>query len=118
MNINGSTANYLNALVRMGMPFDDAALFLSQSAITNVLSTYNSENITNFVRFGEVVSRRLQELEDSFEIGYTSQINSEPLSRRELIEGVRPDVKPEIEYKVLRALQKVQKISEALRGLL
>lgn len=116
MNINGSTANYLNALVRMGMPFDDAALFLSQSAITNVLSTYNSENITNFVRFGEVVSRRLQELEDSFEIGYTSQINSEPLSRRELIEGVRPDVKPEIEYKVLRALQKVQKISEALRG--
>ena len=116
MNINGSTANYLNALVRMGMPFDDAALFLSQSAITKVLSTYNSENITNFVRFGEVVSRRLQELEDSFDIGYTSQINSEPLSRRELIEGVRPEVKPEIEYKVLRALQKVQKISEALRG--
>ena len=38
------------------------------------------------------------------------------MSRRELIEGIRPDVKPEIEYKVLRALQKVQKISEALRG--
>lgn len=116
MNINGSTANYLNALVRMGMPFDDAALFLSQSTITEVLSRYNRENITNFTRLGDVISSRLQELEDSFEINYSSQLNSEPLTKEELVEGVRPGVRPEIEYKVLRALQRVQKISEALRG--
>ena len=116
MNINGSTANYLNALVRMGMPFDDAALFLSQSAITEVLSRYNRENITSFTRLGDVISNRLKELEDSFEINYSSQLNSEPLTKEELVEGIRPGVKPEIEYKVLRALQRVQKISEALRG--
>ena len=116
MNINGSTANYLNALVRMGMPFDDAALFLSQSAITEVLSRYNRENITNFTRLGDVVSSRLKELEDSFEINYSSQLNSEPLTKEELVEGVKPGARPEIEYKVLRALQRVQKISEALRG--
>lgn len=116
MNINGSTANYLNALVRMGMPFDDAALFLSQSAITEVLSRYNRENITNFTRLGDVISSRLKELEDLFEINYSSQLNSEPLTKEELVEGVRPGARPEIEYKVLRALQRVQKISEALRG--
>lgn len=116
MNINGSTANYLNALVRMGMPFDDAALFLSQSAITEVLSRYNRENITSFTRLGDVISSRLKDLEDSFEINYSSQLNSEPLTKEELVEGIRPGAKPEIEYKVLRALQRVQKISEALRG--
>lgn len=116
MNINGSTATYLNALVRMGMPFDDAALFLSQSAITEVLSRYNRENITSFTRLGDVISSRLKDLEDSFEINYSSQLNSEPLTKEELVEGIRPGVKPEIEYKVLRALQRVQKISEALRG--
>lgn len=116
MNINGSTANYLNALVRMGMPFDDAALFLSQSAITEALSRYNRENITNFTRLGDIISSRLKELEDSFEINYSSQLNSEPLTKEELVEGVRPGARPEIEYKVLRALQRVQKISEALRG--
>lgn len=116
MNINGNTANYLNALVRMGMPFDDAALFLSQSAITEVLSRYNRENITGFTRLGDVISSRLKELEDSFEINYSSQLNSEPLTKEELVEGIRPGAKPEIEYKVLRALQRVQKISEALRG--
>lgn len=116
MNINGSTANYLNALVRMGMPFDDAALFLSQSAITEVLSRYNRENITNFTRLGDIISSRLKELEDSFEINYSSQLNSEPLTKEELVEGVRPGARPEVEYKVLRALQRVQKISEALRG--
>ena len=116
MNINGSTANYLNALVRMGMPFDDAALFLSQSAITEVLSRYNRENITNFTRLGDVISSRLKELKDSFEINYSSQLNSEPLTKDELVEGVRPGVRPEIEYKVLIALQRVQKIGEALRG--
>ena len=36
MNINSNTSNVLNTLIRLGMDFDTAALFLSQTAITNV----------------------------------------------------------------------------------
>lgn len=116
MNINGNTATILNALIRMGMPFEDAALFLSQSSISNVLSTYNKENITNYTKLSDIIAKRINDLESQFDIDYTSQINSEPLTKEELIEGIKDNPRAEIEYKVLKAFQRVQKISEALKG--
>ena len=37
MNINSNTVNILNTLIRMGMPFESAAMLLSTNAITNIL---------------------------------------------------------------------------------
>jgi hypothetical protein len=116
MNINGNTATILNALIRMGMPFEDAALFLSQSSISNALSTYNKENITNYTKLSDIIAKRINDLESKFDIDYTSQINSEPLTKEELIEGIKDNPRAEIEYKVLKAFQRIQKISEALKG--
>lgn len=116
-NINPTTANIVCALERLGMPYDTIALFLSQSTISNILNTYNTENINGFARLGDIISKRLSELEDELFIETYSDLNKEDLSKEELIEGILPNPKPEIEYKVLRAFQRVQKIGEAIRGI-
>lgn len=114
MNINSNTANILNTLVRLGMPFEDAALFLSQNAISNVLNNYSSRSITENISLSRVINERLQSLEEELNINEESVINNEELTKDELIKGVKSeDLK--IEYKVLSALQKFQKIANAMR---
>ena len=115
MNINGNTANILTALVRLGMPFEDAALFISQSAITDILSTYSRENITSHKSFIKVINDRLEELRKEHKIGKGSEINTEELTREELIKGLKFGVDPKTEYKVLLALSNISKISKAMR---
>ncbi len=114
MNINSNTANVLNALIRLGMPFDDAALFLSQKAISDVLNQFSSENITRFTSLSKVITEKLQELKDSFNIDETSIINEEELTKEELIKGIKSD-DPRITYKVLNTLQHFQSIADAMR---
>lgn len=111
MNINGNTANILNTLVRLGMPFDDAALFLSQKVISDVLAQYNSENVTGFKRLGDVIQEKI----NAMNIGPDSQLNTEELTYEELVEGLKGN-KTEIDYKVLKAFQDVQQLSNAMRG--
>lgn len=115
MNINGNTANIMTTLVRMGMPFDDAALFLSQSAITDILNTYSQNNITSRTSFIKVVNERLEALRKEHKIGRDSEINTEELTREELIKGLKPGVDPKTEYKVLLALSNISSIAKALR---
>lgn len=116
-NINPTTANVLCALERLGMPYDDIALFLSQSTISNILNAYNTENMNGFSRLGDIINRRLSELEDELFIETYSDLNKEALSKEELIEGILSNPKPEIEYKVLRTFQRIQKIGDAMRGI-
>jgi hypothetical protein len=115
MNINSNTANILNALIRMGMPHDDVALFLSQSAITTVLSNYSKENITGYETLSEAVEDALKNLRKTYHIDGNSSLSTEELTREELIEGIRDDARPEIVYKTLLAFSNFQKIAEAFR---
>ena len=114
MNINSNTANILNTLVRLGMPFDDAALFLSQRVISDVLNQFSSENITGFTSLSKVVNDRIAKMESRFSIDENSVINEEELTREELIEGIKVS-DPRIEYKVLKAFRNFQRLADAMR---
>lgn len=114
MNINSNTANILNTLVRLGMPFDDAALFLSQRAISSALNQFSSENITGFTSLSKVVDDRIAKMESRFSIDENSVINEEELTREELIEGIKSS-DPRIEYKVLKAFRNFQRLADAMR---
>ena len=114
MNINSNTANILNTLIRLGMPFDDAALFLSQRAISSALNQFSSENITGFTSLSKVVDDRIAKMESRFSIDENSVINKEELTREELIEGIKVS-DPRIEYKVLKAFRNFQRLADAMR---
>lgn len=114
MNINSNTANILNTLVRLGMPFDDAALFLSQRAISSALNQFSSENITGFTSLSKVVEDRIDKMESRFSIDENSVINKEELTREELIEGIKVS-DPRIEYKVLKSFRNFQRLADAMR---
>ena len=114
MNINSNTANILNTLIRLGMPFDNAALFLSQRAISSALNQFSSENITGFTSLSKVVNDRIAEMESRFSIDENSIINKEELTREELIEGIKSS-DPRIEYKVLKAFRNFQRLADAMR---
>ena len=114
MNINSNTANILNTLIRLGMPFDDAALFLSQRAISSALNQFSSENITGFTSLSKVIDDRIKRMEEAFSIDENSIINEEELTREELIEGIKSS-DPRIEYKVLKAFRNFQRLADAMR---
>lgn len=114
MNINSNTANILNTLVRLGMPFDDAALFLSQRAISNALNQFSSENITGFTSLSKVVDDRIKRIEKDLNIDENSSLNEEELTREQLIEGVKSS-DPRIEYKVLKSFRNFQRLADAMR---
>lgn len=115
MNINSNTANILNTLVRFGMPFDNAALFLSQSVISDVLADFSKENITGYMSLSKVIQNKLNKIKDKTSIDESSDINKEELTYEELVEGLKPNAKPEIAYKTLVAFGNFQKIASAMR---
>ena len=114
MNINSNTANILNTLVRLGMPFDDAALFLSQRAISSALNQFSNENITGFTSLSKVVDDRIKRIERDLNIDENSSLNEEELTREQLIEGVKSS-DPRIEYKVLKSFRNFQRLADAMR---
>lgn len=114
MNINSNTANILNTLVRLGMPFDDAALFLSQRAISSALNQFSSENITGFTSLSKVVDDRIKRIEEDLNIDENSSLNEEELTREQLIKGVKSS-DPRIEYKVLKSFRNFQRLADAMR---
>ena len=115
MNINSNTANILNTLVRMGMPFDNAALFLSQSVVADTLADFSRENITGYTSLSKVIQNKLGQIKQDTGIDESSDINKEELTYEELVEGLKPDARPEIAYKTLVAFGNFQKIAEAMR---
>lgn len=120
MNINGQTANVLNTLIRLGMSFENAALLLSNNAISEALEEYNTKNLTDFVRLNDIIEKRKQALADKYKIEEDSQINTEELTLNELINGLKSNLseaeKAAIDYKVLKAYQRIQSIADAMRG--
>ena len=114
MNINSNTANILNTLVRLGMPFDDAALFLSQRVISDVLNQFSSENITGFTSLSKVVENRIKKIEKDLNIDENSLLNEEELTREQLIKGIKSR-DSRIEYKVLKAFRNFQRLADAMR---
>lgn len=114
MNINSNTANILTTLIRLGMPFDDAALFLSQSVISEALSTLSKQNIDGFSSLTKVVNEMIKKMEEDTGIDTSSPISKEELTRQELISGLKPG-NDKVNYKVLQALSHFIKLANAMR---
>ena len=119
MNINSNTSNVLNTLIRLGMDFDTAALFLSQTAITNVLEEHSRRNITEHTSLNKVIKERCEELERDYSIDETL-LTQEPITMDELISGLNPNlnnIDPKTEYRILKAFNNLQNIGSAMRSL-
>ena len=115
MNVNMTTAGMLNTMLRLGMPFDDAALFLSQNIITEILDEFNRENLTNYEPLSNIIEKRLAKYREEHKISEDATINTEPISREALIEGLKSTEHEATDYKVLLAFQKLKNITDAMR---
>ena len=115
MNINMTTAGMLNTMLRLGMTFEDASLFLSQDIIGRLLTQFNRENLTNYVSLAELIDKRIFKYKEENKIVDSSKINTEALTKEELIEGITPEKHGEIDYKVLLAFKKLQLLTDAMR---
>lgn len=113
MNINGTTAATLCTMVRLGIPFETAALFLSSKVIKDCLSIQARENLNKFTTLNDVIKKEM----DTLGINSTNtKLNEEDLSEEEMIIGL---VNPtdEIKYKTLRVLSSILNINSDVKSL-
>lgn len=115
MNINMTTAGMLNTMLRLGMTFEDAALFLSQDIIERTLNKFNRENLTNYESLSNIIEKWLTEYREKNNINDDSLINTEELTKEELIEGLTSEEHEATDYKVLLAFQKIRQLVDAMR---
>ena len=115
MNVNMTTAGMLNTMLRLGMTFNDAALFLSQDVIERLLSQFNRENLTNYVSLDSLINKWLDTYRQKYNISDSSNINTEPLSTEELVNGLSSKEHDATNYKVLLAFQKMRSLTDAMR---
>ena len=115
MNVNMSTAGMLNTMLRLGMPFDDAALFLSQDVIERLLGQFHRENLANYVSLDSLVEKWLNKYKDKHDIDKSSSLETEELTKEELIKGLTSEEHESIDYKVLVAFQKVRSLVDTMR---
>lgn len=115
MNINMTTAGMLNTMLRLGMTFEDAALFLSQDIIERTLNKFNRENLTNYESLSNIIEKWLTEYREKNNISDDSLINTEELTKEELVEGLTSEEHEATDYKVLLAFQKMRQLVDAMR---
>lgn len=115
MNINMTTAGMLNTMLRLGMTFEDAALFLSQDIIERTLNKFNRENLTNYESLSNIIEKWLTEYREKNNINDDSLINTEELTKEELVEGLTSEEHEATDYKVLIAFQKIRQLVDAMR---
>lgn len=115
MNVNMTTAGMLNTMLRLGMTFNDAALFLSQDVIERLLNQFNRENLSNYVSLDSLINKWLDTYRQKYNINDSSNINTEPLSTEELVNGLTSEEHEATDYKVLLAFQKMRSLTDAMR---
>nr|DAK84496.1 MAG TPA: ATP dependent DNA helicase [Caudoviricetes sp.] len=115
MNINMTTTGMLNTMLRLGMTFEDAALFLSQDIIERTLNKFNRENLTNYESLSNIIEKWLTEYKEKNDISDDSLINTEELTTEELVEGLTSEEHEATDYKVLLAFQKLRQLVDAIR---
>lgn len=113
MNINGTTAATLCTMVRLGIPFEAAALFLSSGTVKELLNIQARENLTKFTTLSNVIDRAIEALGIN---PNNTTLNNEDLTEEEMIIGL---INPtnEIKYKTLRVLSSLLKINSDVKSL-
>lgn len=116
MNINSKTAPILTTLIRLGMPFKSAALFLSQKAVSDILSEYEESSLSKPKSLSSIIDERIKNLESDESIDEDFEFSKEELTLEELIKGVKSSSNIKAYYKTLRALSYIMKISEDMES--
>ena len=114
LNINSMTANVHSTLIRLGMPFRHASLFLAQPVIRELLDRYNKRNLTDFASLDTILNEYIQEFREEGNMA-DSAIEHEEITEQELIDNLRAN-KPETNYKVATAFGKLQRLAYAIKG--
>lgn len=117
MNINITTAGMLNTMVRLGVPFEDAALFLSQDIVTRVIDEFNKRNLSNFASIDDVIEDFMKDIEKETGVSEDSNIAKEAISKEELINGLREGDHKNSDYKVLLAFTKLKALTDKMRNI-
>jgi hypothetical protein len=117
MNINSTTAGMLNTMIRLGLPFEDAVLFLSQDIIIRVIDEFNKRNLSNYVTIDDVINGFMEDIEKETGVSDNSNIAYEPIFKQELIDGLREGDHKASDYKVLLAFTKLKALTESMRNI-
>ena len=117
LNINMTTVGTFTSLLRLGMPHEDACMFIGQDVIARVLDEFNRQNLTGYASLNSVIDKEIKRLKEAHNISDDADINKEPLSKQELVIGLTPEEHEVIDYKVLIAFQKAKAIADSMRKL-
>lgn len=117
MNINITTAGMLNTMVRLGVPFEDAALFLSQDIVTRVIDEYNKRNLSNYASIDDVVSDFMEDIEKRTGLSKDGTISEEGITKEELVDGLREGKHDKADYKVLLAFTKLKALTDKMMNI-
>jgi len=115
MNINQQTMNILNTMLRLGMPEEDALLFLSNDVLIRAVKKWQQQSLTGYSSLINVIQEMTTALFNDFAIDNESSLNTENLTKRELIAGLLETEHPEIDYKVLIAFQNLYDLSLVIK---
>lgn len=115
MNINKNTASVLNVLVRLGMPFEDVAFFLSQKAISDALKAYEKEAVSKSTSLISVINDIMDDLMETHGINETSEVFTLPITKEALIKGVR-ESSVEHTLSVLNAFKKLSALATEVKS--
>lgn len=118
MNINSQTISILTTLIRLGVPFEDASLFLSQKAIGDLLADVSYRGLSEYTNLSTVLQETLDYLDEQYHFtsNKENKINHETLTKKELYLGIT-EYTPQLQYKILRSLQAINTLASELRKL-
>ena len=116
MNINMTTVNILNTMLRLGMPLESATLFTSQNIISNLLSEFNKQNLSGYTSLDDILDDWIDNIREEMNIGDDSESDYEPLDEKELIDGLLPNHPSRTDYKVLLAFKRIKLLADKMRN--
>ena len=117
MNLNDDTVPLICTMVRMGIPFEDAAMLFSTKTVGNLIRTINDTTSTGRrTSFSSLVETSIREMEKEDYMQTSQQIIDEGLNKDELLLAIQGNETQEMDYKILKALQTVIALNEVVEA--
>lgn len=116
MNINADTVNVLNLAIRLGVPFEDIALLLSTDTISRAIQYFNTQKLGKKITFNKIIGEWIRSYERKNKID-TTKLPAERLTREEVETAINGEQTKEVDYKILKAYDRLSKIANQIRGL-
>lgn len=117
MNLNDDTVPLICTMVRMGIPFEDAAMLFSTKTVGNLIRTINDATSTGRrTSFSSLVETSIREMEKEDYMQTSQQIIDEGLNKDELMLAIQGIETQEMDYKILKTLQTVIALNEVVEA--